>query len=144
MAIKREDRMVELKRVALGLWVVAICAGCGSEGPELGEVTGIVTLDGKPLPTVEVVFQPQAGGRPSAAYTDKEGRFTMVYTLDREGVLLGTQEVFLRPVPSAELAVNPELTEPPSRFPRKYTQVFETVEVKPGQNEFKFELTSQE
>lgn len=47
--------------------VVLFAGGCGSGValPELGTVSGVVTLDGKPLPGVTVKFVP-ANGRTSS------------------------------------------------------------------------------
>ena len=47
-------------------------AGCGRGGPELGRVTGTVTLDGTPLAGARIEFQPQAQDTsPSYGTTDR-------------------------------------------------------------------------
>ena len=41
----------------------AVVLGCNSEKiPGLGQVTGIVTMDGKPLPEATLVFTPTEAG----------------------------------------------------------------------------------
>ena len=42
-----------------------LLAGCGTSGdrPELGEVTGTITFNGKPLANAQVAFRPVSGGR---------------------------------------------------------------------------------
>ena len=50
-----------------------VSIGCGSsDEPELGTVTGSVTMDGKPLANVWIGFAPTEG-RASMAITDKDG-----------------------------------------------------------------------
>lgn len=61
----------------LGVWLT----GCGRGRPAFVEVTGTITLDGKPLEGAVVSFQPvsqESGGfaRPSSAITDAEGKFS--------------------------------------------------------------------
>ncbi|MBA4192528.1 MAG: hypothetical protein C0467_31560 [Planctomycetaceae bacterium] len=60
--------------------VVAMVSGCATKAP-LGRVEGVVTLDGKPLPKVEVQFLPDpsagASARRSLGYTDDQGRFSL-------------------------------------------------------------------
>jgi hypothetical protein len=41
----------------MSLAVAAVLAGCGG-GPEIGDVTGTVRVNGQPLPYAYVVFQP--------------------------------------------------------------------------------------
>lgn len=66
-----------MKRIAWGLTLVLLAAGCG--GPQRATVEGVVTLDGKPLADVEVQFIPEAGQRggesPASAYTDEAGHY---------------------------------------------------------------------
>jgi hypothetical protein len=66
--------------------------GCES-GPELGAVTGLVTLDGQPVPDAFVTFTPKGPGRPSQTKTDAQGRFTLKFSGTREGALIGQHSV---------------------------------------------------
>jgi len=79
--------------LALG-WLTC-CSGCGgrSDRPALAPVQGRVTLDGQPLPSAQVWFDPQAGGRTSTAVTDDDGRFELLYTLGEKGAIIGEHDV---------------------------------------------------
>ena len=57
------------------------CGGAPSDMPELGSVTGTVTLAGKPLADAIVEFRP-AEGRPSSGKTNETGAYTLQYTSD--------------------------------------------------------------
>ena len=60
------------------LLAVASAAGCGGapdDRPDLGEVSGVVTLDGAPVENAVVQFTP-AAGRPSQARTAADGGTT--------------------------------------------------------------------
>src|SRR5262245_49070668 len=51
----------------------ALLAGCsGGDRPELGYVSGTVTMDGEPLVGVIVTFKPEQG-RPAVDVTDADG-----------------------------------------------------------------------
>jgi hypothetical protein len=88
MSFKNSQLYFRLFLAALALTTI----GCGSDLLELVEVTGTVTLDGKPLPDAEVIFQP-ADGRPSSGRTDTEGRYTLQYMDDKSGALPGMHSV---------------------------------------------------
>lgn len=73
-------------------WIlVVVCyAGCGPSN--IGQVTGRVTLDGKPLPVAMLEFQP-ATGAPSYAETDRDGNYVAMYRVDQQGALVGEHTV---------------------------------------------------
>ena len=80
-----------LAAVALVLAVV----GCG--GPNLVNASGRLTYRGKPVPSTLVTFWPQEEGkRASSGVTDDDGRFTLSYSRQEPGVLVGHHTVFLR------------------------------------------------
>jgi hypothetical protein len=67
--------------------------GCGgSTGPAIYPVTGVVLRDGSPLADVSVEFVPDKG-RPSAATTDKDGKFVLEYLEGSRGALKGNHKV---------------------------------------------------
>lgn len=68
--------------------------GCGGAGdyPDMGEVTGTVTMDGKPLPDALVTFQPE-GGRPSSGVTDEDGYYELIYSAQMKGAKSGDHMV---------------------------------------------------
>lgn len=89
------------RQVVLGCAVgfaAAALAGCG-RGPELAEVEGTVTLNGKPLDKVRVEFHPAGEGPRATAVTDANGRY--VLTSDdrgRAGATVGPNKVALKDV----------------------------------------------
>ena len=59
---------------------------------KLGTVTGMILLDGNPLPDARLVFQGSRNDR-AEAVSDRLGRYTMVYTETREGASVGNNQV---------------------------------------------------
>jgi hypothetical protein len=142
-----------------------LAAGC-ARGPEFVAVEGTVTLNGKPLPEVEVVFLPDSGaGNPgprSAAYTDQQGRYKLFCDQSgRTGTVAGptrvcvidiTAVVSLADMPGAWRPVvfrgrrdgRPgATTRTRSRVPPAYGSVARTplrVVVAPGQTVFDFDI----
>lgn len=114
-------------------WMATGCADTGDR-PDIGKVTGVVTLDGQPLPRVSVSFA-QPGFRPSIGETDSEGRYELTYIRDVKGAALGTHVVRIK-----RFAKEGERGK---QLPSRYNSASElTREVKPGRNELDFELTS--
>jgi hypothetical protein len=78
----------------LAALVLLACCGC-SDGPGIAdEVTGRVTRHGQPVAGVTLNFMPE-NGRPSWAITDAEGRYTLHYSKEYEGGLMGKHKVFV-------------------------------------------------
>jgi hypothetical protein len=67
--------------------------GCGSDGPELAEVSGVVSVDGKPVPGAVLTFVPTGGGSPSYGGTDKDGKYRLMFTDTKYGAMIGDHEV---------------------------------------------------
>lgn len=74
-----------------GAVLVLAAAGCGG-GTDPVLVEGVVTLDGKPVDGVTVMFRPEVG-RPSVGKTDADGRYTLRYTSERAGAVPGKHVV---------------------------------------------------
>jgi len=95
---------------ALLLPLAFLGSGCQRE-PPYGVVEGVVTLDGKALANVEVVFlpDPEKGtrGRRSVALTDEHGRYRLASDAGRPGAPVGIHRV----------CVNDLLAGPPGAFP---------------------------
>lgn len=130
--------------VATAVVFTLLIAGCSGE-PERGPVTGVVTLDGKPLPGVMVVFVPDPDhgtpGQRSVARTDKDGRYVVHTDKDQEGASVGIHRVSLYDplafpaqeggfpgLPSSKAGNTPKEPKPtpPSRVPARYTDVSKT------------------
>lgn len=115
--------------------------GCSS-GPTLAEVEGTVTLDGTPLPGVQVVFSPDVGkdddGRLSSGVTDDKGRFVLTFAdakQPRPGALVGKHKVMLNDHAWENARGDPKRG--PRRIPDTYSTAGTTplnATVAPGQN----------
>ncbi|MCG6157995.1 carboxypeptidase-like regulatory domain-containing protein [Rubinisphaera margarita] len=80
----------------LALTSPALLVGCGGGGssdqPELGKVSGTVTMDGQPLSNVTVTFVPQSGA-PSFGVTDESGKYELTYSGSEKGAAIGEHKV---------------------------------------------------
>ena len=61
----------------------------------MGKVTGIVTLDGKPLEFIEVSFVPTVG-RPSYGDTNSMGNYELTYVQNVKGAKIGKHTITVR------------------------------------------------
>ena len=111
--------------------------GAGGNGPQFGKVTGVVTLDGNPLPEAQVEFLPQLG-RSSTAETGKDGSYRLQYTADRDGAVVGSHTVKIH------TAVDGRVGGPKELLPARYHSETELkAEVKSGNNTLNFDLKSE-
>ncbi|WP_437222196.1 carboxypeptidase-like regulatory domain-containing protein [Planctomicrobium sp. SH661] len=123
---------------------VAMTLGCGSNAdiPELGRVSGTVTLDGQPLPEATVSFNPVENGRSSMATTDSQGHYELSYTLESKGALIGQYNVHV----STFQQGGDDPGDPPGvpeKVPQKYNKPGLLVkDVLAGTNVINIELTS--
>ena len=72
--------------------LLAGCSGGASDQPELGQVTGTVTVDGTGTGGLRVVFQPESGRR-SIGITDENGNYSLDYTKGTKGAKIGLHQV---------------------------------------------------
>src|SRR5688572_6481059 len=79
-------------RIGLLVFVILMVAGCGASGPEIANVSGRVTMDGKPLANATVLFVPE-DGRPAGARTDADGNYVLNFTEGRQGAIPGMNSV---------------------------------------------------
>ncbi len=133
--------------IALGL--LASLPGCSSDGPQVVDVSGTVTLDGKPVPAAVLTFIPQVpDGSPSYGRTDADGKYTLAFTRSKSGAMLGQHvvEIETQKLSADEVAdLKAEGQEPPAyvAIPKKYrAKGGLTAEVKSGGNQLDFKLTS--
>jgi hypothetical protein len=127
-----------LMLVYLGLAACIIGCGGGAVSAPTGEVQGVVTYQGKPVPDVNVTFTPDKG-RPGYGTTDAQGKFTISTFGDRDGAVPGTHKVTITdtreiPMPGTPEAEQAANTPPP--FPPKYSDPAQsdlTADVKEGQ-----------
>ena len=124
--------------------VVTFVVGCGAgDLPELGEVKGIVTLDGDPVERAYLLFVPEQDAEVKVlAYgvTDAEGRYQAIFRDNVDGVPTGPRKVQIYSDEGTtwrglEFVANGRR----EFFPRKYNQRTQlTLDVKPGENEQDF------
>lgn len=140
-----------IRRIACALLLTPLpllLAGCGGP-PPMGTVSGMVTLDGKPLPDVEVQFLPDpeqdTRGATARCYTDEQGRFALRSERhQKDGALVGTHRVVFIDIAALPNPIGQ--AEPPkkNRVPSAYTDPnqtpFRAVEVKPGDQTLNFDL----
>ena len=112
-------------------------SGCNSE--KLATVTGVVTLDGKPVQGLEVNFEPTGsteGRTTGTGYTQADGSYSLYYPGFKKGSPTG--EYVVRISGSESLDDGTKV-----RVPAKYNAQSELKrEVVPGDNKIDFELTS--
>jgi len=95
--------------------------GCGSKGPDLAPVIGILTLDGEPVANAAVMFVPEEGGRPAEDVTDQQGRFNLATLKPGDGALVGTHTATVTLFNEAGAATDADglsLPIPEARFPK--------------------------
>ncbi len=128
--------------VFLGMILVSLATGCSKDdGPEVGYVTGVVTLNGQPLDAATVEFVPvdNPTQRPSTSQTDQSGRYELYYSASRKGASLGQHQVTIKKIQSG----NPEAKEQPLLTPAKYAKPGELkAKVEKGSQTIDFDLKS--
>jgi hypothetical protein len=127
--------------LAIGLLVYA---GCDAGDPNLGTVTGKITLDGEPLADALVEFVP-TGGAGSVSYgrTDANGEYEMEFARDTVGASIGENEIRIT---TGDVALDDAGKEVrvPEKVPARYNVNTElTREVTSGRNRIDLELTSE-
>ena len=108
-------------------------AGCGNgDMPELGDVSGHVTLDGAPVAGINILFTPEKG-RPAGGVTDTEGYYELKYLEGYGGCKVGPAQVTFDWEPGVQ---------PTANVPSKYMSDGYKVDVKPGSNTMDFPMSS--
>ena len=128
--------------------LVLLCAGSLScaNAPELVQVDGVVTKDGKPLSHIQVIFYPdhEAGTRGPEArgFTDQAGRYQLGTHTDGDGAVPGKHRVCL--VDGKGRKFPGEKPTERSRVALEYSSVSKTplrnIDVKPGKQTHNFDV----
>ncbi len=135
-----------LALLATAALLVAGCSSAPDDRPELAEVTGVVTLDGKPVPKASVAFSPTNGMRGASGQTNEAGEFELSYAACM-GAPLGehTVEISTRREIQDEFGgvagMEPETI--PAQYRGNDTTLTATVTAD-GENHFVFDLTDGE
>jgi len=108
------------------------CSG-STDQPEVGDVSGVVSLDGKPVPGVNIIFQPDSG-RAAVGMTNENGEYELEYLHGVKGCKLGQNTVGFDWPPDSPNMIS---------IPPKHTgaNAFK-FDVKPGGNVFDITMTS--
>jgi hypothetical protein len=117
---------------ALAALAVVTFSGCGVK---LAEVTGTVTVNGKPAAGLDVVFEPQSPkGPPSFGVTKADGTYELKSRGRKKGAIIGTHRVSVNQGDVAEGVI-------PLTIPPKYNLKSElTTEVKSGANTYNIDI----
>ena len=128
-----------------------IACGCGGPaGPVTVTVKGSVSLDGKPVPSGQIIFNDVAGSEKAYAGLIKDGAFSFPSTVGQKKVSISSpQEVAGKTLVAGGIPGDPVSAENPApqileAIPQKYNDQTElTADVtSAGDNTFPFELTS--
>ena len=137
------SRRSKVHRWVLNITVLSglAAAGCGASRSDLGQVSGRITLDGRPVPNAFVQFVSQEGGTTSYGRTDGAGAYRMEATRKSQGASLGANLVRISTADVQDQggkAVNV-----PEQIPAEYNVRSDLVrKVEAGDNVFDFELKS--
>ena len=132
-------------RLCLSCLLLFLVFGCGNS--DLARVTGVVTMDGKPVEGVSLEFTPVAGGRPSVALSDEYGKYEANYTHNERGAQIGQHKVNYQIFAASGDVSEEDEFFPPSRIQgggsdlgkgRKLSP--DEIAVVSGKNEIDFEL----
>ena len=136
MARSTSHRRLHLMLLSYGLLLVGTACSSRTAGyPDLGPVIGTVTLDGKPLGEVTVMFQPE-NGRASIGKTNAEGKYELIFTEVAKGAKVGPHHVsFSQEIPEDDIRA--------TMRPPKYLNRSFDVEVTAEANVFDFDLAEE-
>ena len=127
--------------------LLLLSVGCGGDS-NIGQVEGVVTLDGEPVTRAMVSFHP-TDDRASVGFTDNEGHYELQYIRNVKGAVIGQHKVTISTridreddPPTSEFGGNGrEETMPPKYLDRRKTELSATIES--GSNKVDFKLTSE-
>lgn len=71
---------------------LAGCSNTPDDMPKIAPVSGVVTLDGQPLPDAEILFQPTSG-RASTGMSDENGEYTLLFNRNTYGAKVDNHDV---------------------------------------------------
>ena len=134
----QSELMMQKMRSPLSFFAVALVlciTGCSgsTDQPEVADVSGVVTLDGKPVAGVNILFQPESG-RAAVGLTNEQGEYELLYLDGVPGCKLGTNTVGFDWPPGSPNMI---------AIPPKHTgaNAFK-FDVKPGGNVFDITMTT--
>lgn len=128
-------------RLMAFILLLLMATGCGG-GLDTASVSGVVTLDQKPLPNASVTFTPNTteGIAPASnGMTDANGRYTLTVTASgEEGAIIGNHIVTIALVGEEKTGEDADVIDPAEDDGLPDHNL--SFDVKPGQNEANFDL----
>ena len=112
----------------LSVLSVLLLCGCGggTEGPEMADVSGIITLGGKPLAGAEVHFT--SSGFEGYGRTNDEGRYSLV-----RGAPIGECKVYITKSPVSASATSDEIDTSIEGMDEEQVRAMAEGSVEPGE-----------
>ncbi|WP_339746684.1 hypothetical protein [uncultured Rubinisphaera sp.] len=129
--------MKQITLATLGFSLLFIGLGCGGgpgDAPNLGRVSGTLTIDGKPLENVLVSFAPEDGSRASTGVTDASGQYQLTYSTSEMGAKIGKHNVKISSYNDSDPNDPNAPMVPPEIVPKDYLEISKPVEVTAGSN----------
>ncbi len=83
---------VTMNWVSIFILLLAGCSYTPDDMPKIAPVSGVVTLDGQPLPEAEILFQPKSG-RASTGISDENGEYTLLFNRNTNGAKVDDHDV---------------------------------------------------
>ncbi|MCZ2340549.1 MAG: hypothetical protein LC104_01980 [Bacteroidales bacterium] len=134
---------IRLSRVMLLLLGCGL-VGCSGKAFDTHPVTGLVTVNGKPLASGSVTFVSTSGGPPATGEIGPDGRYTLTTEKPNDGAAPGKYTVMIIALPDmTNRAPEDRNPLPAPLVPEKYLSTSTsglTAEVKAGENSIDFPL----
>ncbi|GAA4437445.1 hypothetical protein GCM10023155_38300 [Bremerella cremea] len=148
---RMNSKLAYLRHTAVGCVATMLLvgmSGCAKEPFPCAPVSGVVTLDGKPLGMARVIFSPkQVGesaivGPTSFCLTDDQGHYELATTTGKPGAMVGSHTVYICGEVRDE--ENPDVILVKEYLPKRYYEGTElSYDVTSwGTSEANFELSS--
>lgn len=128
--------------LACGLFAFALATGCSSNEKPLGEVSGIVVLDGTPLESGTIALAPVDGEYPIATAEIVAGEYQIEAPAESFKVVIRSPKV-IKKVNVYNQPGGPTREITKETLPEKYNAKSELrIDVTPGEMERNFDLSS--
>ncbi len=83
--------------------LVAAFIGCGESNPPTENVTGVVTLDGKPVEGATITFTADdPEGEPATGKSGVDGKYTLTTFTSGDGAMAGSYKITVKKFPEVE------------------------------------------
>jgi len=100
MSLKMKNLVSYLFLITAGA-VLSCTSGCGGYS-NVGQVTGVITVEGEPLEGANIAFYP-TDGRASQGVSDASGRYELNYIRKQKGAVIGEHIVTISTRVEAEI-----------------------------------------